>query len=83
MNMLKFGYGIVLDGLPDIPEFHFSGVWGTTRFSSNVVFIFQKSLNIWKDICLEDKHVRAHLMVQSKKKCIRQRKINQNILDVY
>ena len=26
--MLKFGYGIVLDGLPDIPEFQFfSGVW--------------------------------------------------------
>ena len=24
MNMLKFGYGIVLDGPPDIPEFHFS-----------------------------------------------------------
>ena len=23
MNMLKFGNGIVLDGLPDIPEFHF------------------------------------------------------------
>ena len=23
MNMLKFGYGIVLDGLPDITEFHF------------------------------------------------------------
>ena len=23
MNMLKFGYGIVLDGLPDSPEFHF------------------------------------------------------------
>ena len=22
MNMLKFGYGIVLDGLPDILEFH-------------------------------------------------------------
>ena len=21
--MLKLGYGIVLDGLPDIPEFHF------------------------------------------------------------
>ena len=21
--MLKFGFGIVLDGLPDIPEFHF------------------------------------------------------------
>ena len=87
MNMLKFGYGIVLDGLPDIPEFHFflgsGGRAPQTRFSSNVVFIFQKSLNIWKDICLEDKHVRAHLMDQSKKKCIRQRKINQNILDVY
>ena len=30
MNMLKFGYGIVLDGLPDSPEFHFrggGGVW--------------------------------------------------------
>ena len=30
MNMLKFGYGMVLDDLPDIPEFHFfvgSGVW--------------------------------------------------------
>ena len=26
MNMLKFGYGIVLDGLPNIPEFHF--FWG-------------------------------------------------------
>ena len=28
--MLKFGYGMVLDDLPDIPEFHFflgSGVW--------------------------------------------------------
>ena len=26
--MLKFGYEIVLDGLPDIPEFHFfSGIW--------------------------------------------------------
>ena len=24
-----------------------------TRFSSNVVFIFQKSLNVWKYICLE------------------------------
>ena len=23
MNMLKFGYGMVLDDLPDIPEFHF------------------------------------------------------------
>ena len=28
MNMLKLCYGIVLDGLPEIPEFHFfSGVW--------------------------------------------------------
>ena len=27
MNMLKIGYGIVLDGLLDIPEFHFRGVW--------------------------------------------------------
>ena len=47
MNMLKFGYGIILDGLPDIPEFHFFvGSRGPqTRFSSNVVFIFQKSLN--------------------------------------
>ena len=35
MNKLKYGYGIVLDGLPDIPEFHFF-----------VVFIFQKSLNM-------------------------------------
>ena len=26
MNMLKFGYGIVVDGLPDISEFHF--FWG-------------------------------------------------------
>ena len=26
MYMLKFGYEIVLDGLPDIPEFHF--FWG-------------------------------------------------------
>ena len=24
MNKLKFGYGIVLDGRPDIPEFHLS-----------------------------------------------------------
>ena len=62
MNMLKFGYGIVLDGLPDIPEFHFfSGVWTPkTRVSSNVVFIFQKSLNVWKYMCLEAKHVGAH-----------------------
>ena len=50
MNMLKFGYEIVLDGLPDIPEFHFLLGSGRpqTRFSSNVVYIFQKS---WK--CLE------------------------------
>ena len=72
--MLKFGYGIVLDGLPNIPEFHFflgSGRPQTTRFSSNVVFIFQKSLNVWKCICLEAKHVgthpRTHLMDQLKK----------------
>ena len=63
-GMLKFGFGIVLDGLPDIPEFHFF------RFSSNFVFIFQKSLNVWKDICLEAKHVGAHLMDQLKRKCV-------------
>ena len=40
-----------------------------TRFSSNVVFIFQKSLNVWKDICLEAKHEGTHLMDQLKKKC--------------
>ena len=70
MNMLKFGYGIVLDGLPDIPEFHFSGVCLQSQFSSNVVFIFQKSLNVWKDICLEAKHLGAHLMDQLKMKCV-------------
>ena len=67
MNMLKFGYGIVLDGLSDIPEIHFFLGSGhpQTRFSSNVLFIFQKSLNVWKDIlCLEAKHVGAHLMDQ-------------------
>ena len=37
-----------------------------TRFSSNVVFIFQKSLNVWKDICLEAKHVGTHLIDQLK-----------------
>ena len=68
MNMLKFGYGIVLDGLLDIPEFRFFS--GATRFSSNVVCIFQKSLNVWKDICLEAKHVGTHLMDQLKKKCV-------------
>ena len=54
----------VIDGLPDIPEFHFFLGYGRpqTRFSSNVVFIFQKSLNVWKDICLEAKYVGAHLV---------------------
>ena len=53
--MLKFGYGSVLDILPDIPEFHFILGSGCpqTRFSSNVVLIFQKSLNVWKGIYLE------------------------------
>ena len=72
MNMLKFGYGIALYGLPDIPEFQFflGSRRPQTRFSSNVVFVFQKSLNVWKDICLEAKHVGAHLMDQLKKKCV-------------
>ena len=48
----KFGYGIVLDGLPDIPEFHF--LRPQTRFSSNVIVIFLKSLNVWKDIAYRD-----------------------------
>ena len=61
MNMLKFGYGMVLDGLPDIPEFHFF-----LGLSSNVVFIFLKSVNVWKYICLEAKHVGTHLMGQLK-----------------
>ena len=62
MNVLKFGYGIVLDDLPDIPEFLFF----------YVVFIFQKSLNVWKDIhvCLEAKHIGTHLMDQLKNKCV-------------
>ena len=63
-EMLKFGYGIVLDGLFDIPEFHFFFLGPgrpLTRFSLNVVFILQKSLNVWKDICLEAKHVGTHL----------------------
>ena len=65
--MLKFGYGIVLDGLPDIPEFHFFlGSRCPQACGSNVVFIFRKSLNVWKDICLEAKHVGAHLMDQMK-----------------
>ena len=68
MNMLKFGYGIVLDDLSDIPEFHFFLGSGRpqTRFSLNVVFIFQKSLNVRKDICL----VGTHLEDQLKKKCV-------------
>ena len=48
----KFGYGIVLDGLPDIPEFHFFRP--QTRFSSNVIVVFLKSLNVWKDIACRD-----------------------------
>ena len=48
----KFGYGIVLDGLPDIPEFHFFRP--QARFSSNVIVIFLKSLNVWKDIACRD-----------------------------
>ena len=63
MNMLKFGYGIVLDCLSEFPEFHFfSGVW-TLQDPIN-------SLNVWKDIFLESKHVGAHLMDQLKKKCV-------------
>ena len=73
MSMLKFCYGIVLDGLPDIPEFHF--FWGLDApdpiyIVHNVVFIFQKSLNVWKDICPEAKHVGAHLLDQLKIKCV-------------
>ena len=48
----KFGYGIVLDGLPDIPEFHFFRP--QTRFSSTVIVIFLKSLNVSKDIACRD-----------------------------
>ena len=66
MKMRKFGYGIVLDSR--ISFFLGSGR-PQTRFSSNVVFIFQKSLNVWKDICLEAKRVGTHLMDQLKKKC--------------
>ena len=53
--MLKFGYGIVLDGLPDIPEFHFF-FWGLGNDPPrpDLVLIlysyFRKSLNIWKDM---------------------------------
>ena len=69
MNMLKFGHGVVLDGLPDIPEFHFFLGSGRPQTRFNVVFIFQKSLNVWKDICLEAKHVGTHLIDQLKKMC--------------
>ena len=48
----KFGYGIVLDSLPDFPEFHLFRP--KTRFSSNVIVIFLKSLNVWKDIACRD-----------------------------
>ena len=72
MYILKFGYGIALHDLPDIPEFHvFLGSGRPkTRFRSNVVFVFQKSLNVAKDTCLETKHVGADLMDQLKKKCV-------------
>ena len=83
MNMLKFGYGIVLDGFPDIPEFHF--FWGLDTPRPDLVQmlysdIFQKSLNVSKDICLEAKHLGAHHIDQLKKKCVicRQRKINHS-----
>ena len=83
MNMLKFGYGNVLDGLHDIPEFHFFLGFGRpqTRLSSHVVFIFQKSLTVWKDICLETKHVGAHLMDQLRKNVSfegREKKLNHS-----
>ena len=70
MYML-FDYAIVLDGLPGVREFHFFLGSGRpqTRLSSNVVFIFQKHLNVWKDISLEAKHVGTHLIDQLKKKC--------------
>ena len=72
MNMIRFDYGIVLDGLPDFPDFYFFLGSGRphSRFRPNIVFIFQKSLNVWKDICLEAKHVGAYLMGQLKKKCV-------------
>ena len=73
MNMLRFGYRVVLDGLPDISEFHFflgsGGRAPQAQFSLNVVFVFQKSLNIGKT-CLDAKHVGAHLMDQLIKKCV-------------
>ena len=57
MNMLKFGYGMVLDDLPDIPEFHFflgSGVWtppDPIKFKCCIHIL--EILNVWKYICLE------------------------------
>ena len=72
MNRLIFAYGIVLDGLPDILEFHFflGSERPKIRISSKVVFIFQKSLNVWKVVCLEVNYVGAYLMDQLKKNCV-------------
>ena len=54
-------------------NFIFSGVWtppDPIYIVHNVVFIFQKSLNVWKDICLEAKRVGAHFLDQLKNKCV-------------
>ena len=51
MNMLNLAMELS-DGLPDIPELHFFRP--QTRFSSNVIVIFLKSLNVWKDIACRD-----------------------------
>ena len=85
MNMLKFYYVFVLDSLPDIPEFHFCLGSGRpqTRFNSNVVFIFQKSLNVWQAICLEAKHVGVHLMDQLKKKCVSRCLLSQILFQLF
>ena len=48
---------------------NFNFFWGLDNPSSNVVFIFQKSLNVLKGTCLEAKHVGTNLMDQLKKKC--------------
>ena len=64
MNMLKFGYGIVLDGLPDIQEFHFSGVW--TPQLDPILFKccihISEILECLERHCLEPKHVGTHLI---------------------
>ena len=57
----KFGYGIVLDGLPDIPEFHF---FGPRPDLAQMLVIFLKSLNVWKDIACRDS------LHESFKKCV-------------